>query len=66
MPKSLRCGDVFPGCDFVARAATDDEVIALTTQHAREKHELKEMDWALLAKLCGAIRNGDEASSSAA
>lgn len=65
MSKSLHCSRIYPGCDFVAHGATDDEVVALATQHARETHYLAETDWTVLAKFCAAVRNGDERVSAA-
>ncbi|MFZ0212905.1 MAG: DUF1059 domain-containing protein [Candidatus Acidiferrales bacterium] len=41
MPKTLRCTDVIPGCDFVARGETDEEVIARAAEHVRAKHHLR-------------------------
>ena len=60
MAKSVRCGDIFPGCDFVALGRNDDEVIAVARKHANETHGLAEMDWALLAKYCAAIHNDEQ------
>jgi predicted small metal-binding protein len=44
MAKELRCSDVMPGCDFVARGETEQEIMAKTAEHAREKHALEEID----------------------
>lgn len=60
MSKSLRCSELYSGCDFIIHGSTDDEVIALTVQHARDKHGLREVDWALMAKLASLIRTENE------
>jgi len=32
MTKVLRCSDMMPGCDYVARAETEDELMQKATQ----------------------------------
>lgn len=59
--RTLRCSEVFHGCDFVARGAGDEEVVAQAVQHAQFKHCLTKIDWALLARFCSAIRQEREA-----
>jgi len=41
MPKTLRCTDIIPGCDFVARAESEEEVIARAAEHVCTKHRLR-------------------------
>ncbi|MEQ8966863.1 MAG: DUF1059 domain-containing protein [Azospirillaceae bacterium] len=36
--KTIRCGDLMPGCDFEARASTDDELMQKVAAHAQDKH----------------------------
>jgi len=36
MTKVLRCSDMMPGCDYVARAESEDELMQKAAQHARE------------------------------
>jgi predicted small metal-binding protein len=38
MTKVLRCGDMMTGCDYVARAESEDELMQKAAQHAREAH----------------------------
>jgi predicted small metal-binding protein len=38
MTKVLRCGDMMHGCDYVARAESEDELLQKAAQHAREAH----------------------------
>ena len=41
MTKVLRCSDMMPGCDYVARAESEDELMQKAAQHAREKHGME-------------------------
>jgi predicted small metal-binding protein len=54
--KELRCGDVMPGCNFVASGATEDEVLKKAAQHAKEKHNVKELTPDLVMKVKAAMR----------
>lgn len=36
--KRILCGDLIPGCDFKAQAATDSEVLAVEMDHVRAVH----------------------------
>ena len=38
MTKVVRCSDMVPGCDYVARAESEDELMQKAAQHAREAH----------------------------
>ena len=38
MTKVLRCGDMMAGCDYVARAESEDELMQKAAEHAREVH----------------------------
>lgn len=55
MAKVLKCDSLFPGCDGEMRAETEDEVMRLAVQHAREKHDLREIDAATAEKVRAAI-----------
>ena len=44
MAKELRCNDIMPGCDFVARGKDEAEVLSKAAQHAKQKHGLEEID----------------------
>jgi len=33
MPKAMKCGDVVPGCEYVARGQNEDEVLARAAEH---------------------------------
>ncbi len=40
MTKVLKCGDLMPGCDFVASGRTEEEVLKAAAAHAKEVHHL--------------------------
>jgi predicted small metal-binding protein len=56
MAKELRCGDIMPGCDYVARGESVEDVLAKGAEHARDVHGILEMDEATAAKVQAAIR----------
>jgi predicted small metal-binding protein len=56
MPKTLRCTDIIPGCDFVARGESEDEVLARAAEHARTRHHLRAITPEILAHVRAAIR----------
>jgi len=55
MVKELRCADVMPGCSWVATGSTDDEVMKKVSQHAKEKHNIREITPDLAKKVRAAI-----------
>ena len=56
MAKVLRCKDIgMEGCDFEARAETEDELLEQAAQHAAQVHEITEMTPDLVEKVRGAI-----------
>ena len=60
MRKSLACGAVVPGCNFVARADTEEELLRKAAEHARNAHGLDRLSEPLVAKIKGAIREEAE------
>jgi predicted small metal-binding protein len=56
MAKELRCGDVMPGCTFVANGATEEEVLRKAAQHAKDKHNVTQLTPDLVVKVKAAIR----------
>ena len=56
MEKTLRCGDIVPGCQAVVRAATEEEVMRQAAEHARTAHGLTAIDQATADKVRAAIR----------
>jgi len=64
MAKVLTCRDVGVDCDFVARGATEDEVMEKAREHALADHGFAEIPPELADKARAAIR--DEAEEAAA
>lgn len=55
--KSFACKDVGVGCDYKATGQSDDEVINQASEHAKEKHGIKDMTQDMLAKIKNAIHD---------
>ena len=54
--KTLHCGDLTKGCDFIATGATEDEVMKKTAEHAKIAHHMHHLAPETALKLRGAIR----------
>jgi len=57
MAKVLHCADIGVKCDWVGRAATEEELLKLATKHAKDKHGMKEIPKELLAKAKALIKD---------
>lgn len=57
MAKQLKCGDLMPGCNFVAKGATVDEVLNKAAEHAKTAHGIQQVTPELAAKVKGAIKD---------
>lgn len=55
MRKELACGSVVPGCDFVAHAATEEDLMLKVADHARKVHGVSHISDDLKAKIKDAI-----------
>ncbi|HJR58546.1 MAG TPA: DUF1059 domain-containing protein [Vicinamibacterales bacterium] len=55
-PKHIACGDVVPGCEFTASAATEDELLQKVVAHAATAHGVTDVTPELAAKVKAAIR----------
>lgn len=55
MTRLLKCGDLMPGCDFEARAESDEELLEMAAKHAKEVHRV-EVTPELAEKVKEAIR----------
>jgi len=54
----MKCRDVAGmDCDFVARGANEDEILAKAAEHAKKDHGLAEIPAELLAKAKSVIRD---------
>lgn len=56
MTKHISCGDVVEGCAFEASAPTEEELVKQVSQHAAQKHGVKEVTPELAAKVKAAIQ----------
>lgn len=57
MAKVLRCDAIFLGCGHVVRAESEEELLRLAAEHAREVHGVIEIDDAMLRTVRAAITN---------
>lgn len=57
MAKVLRCRDVGMDCDFVTRAATEEEILKQAAAHAQTAHNMKDIPAEVVAKVRAAIRD---------
>jgi predicted small metal-binding protein len=57
MAKQLRCGDLMPGCDFVARGTDEADVMKKAAEHAKKSHGIEQITPELAAKVKGAIKD---------
>ncbi len=53
----MRCGDVVPGCEYVARGENEEEVLAAAAQHAQKAHGMTSIPDDVLTKVKSAIHN---------
>jgi predicted small metal-binding protein len=62
--KRIHCGDLVPGCTFVARAASEADVLHEEARHAREMHGL-EVTPAFLERARSRIRDAEAPAAQA-
>jgi predicted small metal-binding protein len=55
MAEVLRCNAIFLGCGHVVRADTEDELLRLAVEHARQVHGVSEIDEAMARQVKAAI-----------
>jgi predicted small metal-binding protein len=55
--KVLECGAVVPGCNFVAHAESEDELMLIAAEHARSVHGVDHMSEELKAKVRAVIKD---------
>jgi predicted small metal-binding protein len=55
--KSMRCGDLMKGCNFVARGATEEEVMKQAAEHAKSAHGIVKITPELAQKVKAAIKS---------
>jgi predicted small metal-binding protein len=54
--RHFACGAVVPDCDFVASAATEEELMRQVTEHAAKAHGITAITPELAAKVKAAIK----------
>ncbi|HXT85424.1 MAG TPA: DUF1059 domain-containing protein [Verrucomicrobiae bacterium] len=59
MAKMLRCSNVIPGCDYVARGETKEEVFTRAAEHVRLKHKARTTSPEVLAMIDAVIFDED-------
>jgi predicted small metal-binding protein len=57
MAKVLRCGDLMPGCSFVAEGKDMAEVMAKGAEHAKTAHGMTSIPADMVAKVQAAIKD---------
>ena len=57
MPKVLKCGDLMPGCNFVAEGKDIAEVMAKGAEHAKKDHGMTTIPPELAQKVQAAIKD---------
>jgi predicted small metal-binding protein len=57
MAKVLRCGDLMPGCNFVAEGKDVAEVLAKGAEHAKKDHGIASIPPDMVAKVQAAIKD---------
>ena len=57
MAKQLACGELMPGCKFVAKAPSEAEVLKQAATHAAQVHGIKDMTPDLVKKVKSLIRD---------
>ena len=55
--KVLQCGSVIPGCNFVAHAEDENEMMVVIAEHARAVHDVDHLSEVLKAKIRAAIKD---------
>lgn len=63
MAKVLTCRDVGVDCDFVARGATEEEVLEKARAHAASDHGFADIPPELVDKAKAAIRDEEAATA---
>lgn len=58
MAKTLKCGDLMPGCNAVIEGKDVAEVMGKAAEHAAKDHGLTEITPDLAAKVQAAIKDG--------
>ena len=57
MGKIIHCGDLFPGCGFVARGHDDTTALICIVEHLTAEHDLRDVNDDLLHRARGVMRD---------
>lgn len=57
MRKMLECGQIVPGCNFVAHGETEDDIMMKAAEHARSAHGIERMSEPLREKIRSVIKD---------
>ena len=57
MGKVLRCDAILLGCGHVVQAESEEELLRLAAEHAKQVHGVSEIDEAMARKVRAAITN---------
>jgi len=60
MARELRCAELMPGCDFVARGEDDSEVMKKTAEHVRVVHKMAAISMGVEKNARAAIRAAEK------
>lgn len=55
MAKMLRCSSIVPGCTFIAKGKTSEEVLRRASEHVRIKHKFRGMSPEVILVIHGAV-----------
>ena len=55
--KAVHCSDLMKGCNFVARGASEEEVMKKAAEHAKTAHGMDKITPELAQKVKAAIRS---------
>ncbi|HEX6978778.1 MAG TPA: DUF1059 domain-containing protein [Alphaproteobacteria bacterium] len=62
MRKRIECGSIVPGCNYVVRGDSEEDVMMKAAEHARAVHGVEHMSDELRAKVRSAIRDEETVS----
>jgi len=57
MEKIIHCGDLFPGCGYVARGHDDTAALICIVEHLTSEHDVRDIDDDLLHRARGVMRD---------
>ena len=57
MSKTFACKDIGLECDFEANAESEEELMQKIAEHAKEAHNMEQIDEATMAKVEAAIKD---------